>query len=180
MRYLLYISIIALLTSTSCSTNKSFKWTNGKIQKAEKLGLDTTQVLILASIVEKETKLKREKAKIARVYINRLEKDMFLESDPTVVYSIGDTTLKRVLRQYLDIDSPFNTYRNKGLPPGPICKPSKETIISVLKCKKHDYLFFCFAPEMNSRLMYSSTLKEHNENAKLYMDALKSGKIKRQ
>ncbi|MDT8412641.1 MAG: endolytic transglycosylase MltG [Vicingaceae bacterium] len=177
-RLVLYISISTFLTVTSCSTNKTFKWTNGNIFKAEKLGLDTAQVLILASLVEKETELKNEKGKIARVYLNRIEKDMLLQSDPTVKYAIGDTSLKRLLKQQIETDSPYNTYKYRGLPPGPICKPTKETIIAVLKCKKHEYLYFCLAPDLNGKLNYASTYKEHSKNAKLYIDALNKKAIK--
>lgn len=175
MRQVLYISIIILLTLTGCATTGTFKWTNGSIKKAGKLGLDTTQVLVLASLVEKETKLKKEKGKISRVFLNRLEQGMFLQSDPTVMYALGDTTLKRLLKQHIDADSPYNTYKYKGLPPGPICKPTKETIKAVLKCKRHDYLYFCLAPDLTGRMNYASTYKEHMENAKLYIDAMKKG-----
>lgn len=172
-----YISIITLLTMNSCRSSKPFMWTNGNINRAEKLGLDTTQLLILASLVESETKFKDEKGKIARVYLNRLEKDMLLQSDPTVMYAVGDTTLKRLLKQHLDTDSPYNTYKYKGLPPGPICRPTKETIMAVLKCKKHDYLYFCLASDLTGRLSYASTYKDHAENIKLYIDALNKRRI---
>ncbi len=178
MKQILNITLITLLTITSCSTSKTFNWTNRNITKSEKLGLDTTQVLILASLVEKETKLKKEKGKIARVYINRLEKDMLLQSDPTVIYALGDSTLKRLLKQHLDIDSPYNTYKYRGLPPGLICKPSKETIMAVLKCKKHDYLYFCLAPDLTGRLNYAATYIEHSKNIKLYIEALNDKTIK--
>ena len=174
----LYLSIITFLTVTSCSINKTFEWTNGNILKAEKLGLDTAQVLILASLVEKETELKNEKGKIARVYLNRIEKDMLLQSDPTVKYAIGDTSLKKLLKQQIETDSPYNTYKYRGLPPGPICKPTKESIMAVLKCKKHKYLYFCLAPDLDGKLNYSSTYEEHTKNAKLYIDALNKKVIK--
>ena len=163
---------------TACSTSRTFKWTNRNIKKAEKLGQDTTQVIILASLVEKETKLKDEKGKIAQVFLNRLDKDIRLQSDPSVMYAVGDTTLKRLLKQHINTDSPYNTYKYNGLPPGPICKPTKETIMAILKCKKHDYLYFCMAPELTGRFNYASTYKDHMENAKLYVEALNKRKIK--
>ena len=138
MKKLTNILILLLITSTSCSTTKNFKWTKKENLKLIELGLTKSDVIILASIVEKETKLVDEKPKIARVYINRLQKNMYLQSDPTIKFAIGDTTLKRILRKHLEINSPYNTYKNKGLPPSPICKPSKKTILAVLNADKNN------------------------------------------
>ncbi|MCB9252356.1 MAG: endolytic transglycosylase MltG [Flavobacteriales bacterium] len=172
------IVLIILLVLSSCSINGSFRWNAVRVKKAENLGLNKSGVIILSSIVEKETNLKSEKGKVARVYLNRLEKNMPLQSDQTLRYAIGDTSGKRLLNSNLNIDSPFNTYKFKGLPPSPICKPSRETILLVLNCKKHPYLYFCPSPELDGGFVYATTYKEHTANVKRYSEALNKMNIK--
>jgi UPF0755 protein len=142
MRQKYFILMIVVLIMTSCSTTRKFKWTRENIQKITELGLNKEEVIILASIIEKETNLNDEKPKIAKVYLNRLKNDMPLQADPTILFAWKDSTIKRIQKKHLEIDSPYNTYKNKGLPPGPICKPSNETILAVLNADNNNYLYF--------------------------------------
>lgn len=137
------------------------------------------QALTLASIVYEETKNKGEMPKIAGVYINRLRKRMPLQACPTVKYAMGDFALTRILHKHLKYDSPFNTYRNAGLPPAPICIPSIAAIDAVLNYQKSDYLYFCARPEFDGTHNFAKTLREHNDNSKRYNEALKRLKQKK-
>jgi len=172
MKKLTNILICVLLITTNCAPSKKFKWTSNEDSKLIEIGLTKKEVIVLASLVEKETDLADEKPKIARVFLNRLQKDMYLQSDATVKYANGDVTLKRISTKHIEIDSPYNTYKNKGLPPNPICEPSKETILAVLNADKNNYLFFCLAPDFSGHFNYAETYKEQIENGKLYLEAL--------
>jgi UPF0755 protein len=149
-------------------------WDESRKLKARAAGLSMEQVVILASIIEKETQKDDEKPVIAGVYINRLRKGWPLQADPTVVYAVGDFEMKRVLTVHTQIDSPFNTYKHTGLPPGPICLPSISSIDAVLSFKKHDYMFFCAKADFSGYHAFSRTLREHNRFAKAYQMALNS------
>ncbi len=151
-------------------------WTKRRRSKAEKAGLSIIEVGILASIVDEETKIEEEKPKIAGVYINRLNKRMRLQADPTIRYLLGNK-VKRVLKRHLEIDSPYNTYRNYGLPPGPIRIPSINAIEAVLNYDNHDYLFFCAKEDFSGYHRFAKTLSEHNKNARLYQRALNKNRI---
>src|SRR5699024_3714448 len=117
-------------------------WTAERQEKADSLGLTENEVYILASIVEEETNKNKEKPLIASVYLNRLRIGMRLGADPTVKFALKNFTLKRVRGKHLGYKSPYNTYLNKGLPPGPICTPSINTIDAVLSTPQTDYLYF--------------------------------------
>ena len=130
-------------------------------------------VMVLASIVYEETKTVDEMARVAGVYINRLNKGMLLQADPTVKYALGDPTIKRILYEHLEVESPYNTYKYKGLPPTPISMPDMSAIEAVLNYEKHDYLYFCAKPELDGRHNFAKTLKEHNRNADAYHKAIK-------
>jgi UPF0755 protein len=147
-------------------------WEGERTEKAIKLGLGAAEVMILASIVEKETQLNAEKPDIAGVYLNRLRKSWPLQADPTLVFASGDFGLKRVLNIHKDIDSPYNTYKYTGLPPGPICLPSISSIDAVLNARKHEYMFFCARDDMSGSHVFARTLAEHNRNAARYQQAL--------
>jgi UPF0755 protein len=147
-------------------------WNEERKKKAASASLSIEEVIILASIVEKETQKNDEKPAIAGVYINRLRKDWPLQADPTVVYAVGDYEMKRVLTIHTKIDSPYNTYLHHGLPPGPICMPSVSSIDAVLDYQKHDYMFFCARADMSGYHVFSRTLAEHNRYAKAYQKAL--------
>ena len=140
-------------------------WTNNRVRKAEKAGLTRQEVITLASIVQQETHKTDEKPKVAGVYINRLHMGMKLDADPTVIFAVGDFTIRRVLKKHYQIDSPYNTYKNKGLPPGPICMPDISTIDAVLNYEKHKYLYFCLKPDFSGYHTFARTLKEQNRNA---------------
>ena len=149
-----------------------------RMSKAEKWGLSPSEVFSLASIVEKETLVNSEKAAVAGVYLNRLQKGMLLQADPTVVYAVGDFSLRRVLRKHLKFDSPYNTYIHEGLPPGPICMPDVSTIDAVLNAEDHDYIYFCAKPEGGGRHAFAKTLRGHNRNAREYQSWLSSRNIR--
>ncbi|MEJ8819603.1 endolytic transglycosylase MltG [Lacibacter sp. H407] len=155
-------------------------WTDERKQKATALGLTPEQVHSLASIVEEETIRHDEKPTIASVYLNRLKKGMNLGADPTVKFAVGDFTLKRILFVHINstASSPYNTYKNKGLPPGPICTPSETTIDAVLNPAPTDYLFFCAKPNGNGYHAFAATDTEHLKNARAYQQWLDSLKIR--
>ncbi len=132
------------------------------------------EITILASIVEEETNYGPEKPLIASVYLNRLRRGMPLQADPTVKYAVGDFTLRRILNRHLGVESPFNTYLHAGLPPAPICLPSKATIKAVLNAPETQYLYFCASPAMDGTHRFAATLAEHNRNAAAFHRALDS------
>ena len=146
-------------------------WNKRRMHKADKLDMTPEEVITLASIVNEETKKNDEKARVAGVYINRLREPMRLQADPTVIYALGDFSIKRVLRKHYQISSPFNTYRVDGLPPGPICFPDIASIDAVLNYEKHSYLYFCASPDFSGYHVFARNLSEHNRNAAAYRNA---------
>ncbi len=152
-------------------------WTKERLEKASQLNLTPFQVSTLASIVEQETNKNDEKRRIAGVYLNRLNKGWLLQADPTLKFALGDFLIKRVLNIHKEIDSPYNTYKNKGLPPAPICLPSIASIDAVLNYEKHDYMFFCANPDFSGYHVFAKTYRQHNRNAKAYQKALNKQKI---
>ena len=149
-------------------------WNPERLQKAERLKLSPQEVYTLASIVEEETNEQDDKGKIASVYMNRLRKGMKLAADPTVKFAMRDFALKRIYHKYLEFVSPYNTYLNAGLPPGPICTPSIKTIDAVLDLPETDYLFFVARPDFSGYSDFASTYSQHQVNAKAYQQALDS------
>ena len=147
-------------------------WNESRTHKAQQEGLTPYQVMVLASIVEEETNKNEDKPIIASVYLNRLRKGMLLQADPTVKYAVGDFTLRRILTQHTMTDSPYNTYRYKGLPPAPICTPSVSSIDAVLADRHTDYLYFCAKDDFSGYHAFASTLAQHNENARRFHNAL--------
>jgi UPF0755 protein len=152
-------------------------WTEERLEKAEKLNLTQQQVSTLASIVQAETIKNDEKPRVAGVYLNRLEKGMLLQADPTVVFGVGDFSIRRVLNVHLRHDSPYNTYRYKGLPPGPINVPNISSIDAVLNPEKHDYIYFCAKEDFSGYHSFAVTVAEHQANARRYQKALNERKI---
>ena len=148
-------------------------WNENRVQKATALGLTPIQAYILASIVDEETNALSEKGTIASVYLNRVNKNMPLQADPTIRFALNDFTIKRVYGEHLHVASPYNTYQNTGLPPGPICTPSKKTIDAVLNAPATNYLYFVADSSFNGRHVFSTTYKEHLEKAKAYQQAFK-------
>jgi len=143
-------------------------WNNARKQKAKQCKLTQAEVIILASIVQCESAIEDEQEKIAGVYINRMQKNMPLQADPTLLYAIGDFNRQRVLNDDKDINSPYNSYKNKGLPPGPICLPYTQAIDAVLNYKRHNYVFFCAKPALNGYSDYSETYEQHRKFAEAY------------
>ena len=152
-------------------------WTKSRMSKAEKIGLTQIQVITLASIVEEETLKNDEKPKIAGVYLNRLDIGMRLQADPTVVFAAGDFNIRRVLNKHKKIDSPYNTYKHGGLPPGPICLPDVSSIDAVLNYKKHKYVYFCAKADFSGYHSFAKTLSEHMKNARAYQKELNKRRI---
>ncbi|OJJ20322.1 aminodeoxychorismate lyase [marine bacterium AO1-C] len=153
-------------------------WNKSRLEKAKNLGMKPQEVSVLASIVQAETNKNDEKARIAGVYINRLQKGIPLEADPTLVFALQDFGLKRVLNKHKEIKSPYNTYKNKGLPPGPINIPSISSLKAVLDYEQHDYLFFCAKADFSGYHAFAKTNAQHERNARLYHKALNMRRIR--
>lgn len=149
-------------------------WDDTRKEKAAKLGLTPEQVTTIASIVEEETTKKDEKGAVGRLYINRLQKGMRLQADPTIRYALGDFTIKRVKGEHLNVESPYNTYHHDGLPPGPIRTTSTETIDLILDSKPSDYLYMCAREDFSGYHNFAETYGEHMQNALRYQHALDS------
>lgn len=147
-------------------------WSKERLAKAEKISLNPKQVSILASIVQAETAKNDEKPRVAGVYLNRLAKNDYLQADPTVIFALKDFTIKRVLNSHLQIDSPYNTYKYTGLPPGAINFPEVSSIDAVLNAEQHEYYFFCAKEDFSGYHNFAKTLAEHNRNAQLYQQVL--------
>jgi len=152
-------------------------WNRDRRGKAESIGLSPLEVMTLASIVDEETMMDEENPIIAGVYMNRLDRGIRLHADPTVKFANGDMNIQRVLRKHLEIDSPYNTYRVGGLPPGPIRVPSLSAVEAVLDYQKHDFIYFCARDDFSGYHVFARTLDQHNINARSYQNALNQRKI---
>lgn len=150
---------------------RSAWWTEERKAAAQKQGLTPMEVSVLASIVDGETKYVPEQPAVAAVYLNRLRMGMKLQADPTVAYCF-DYQLNRVLKSHLLVDSPYNTYKYAGLPPGPISCPPKSCLEAVLHPDSHNYLFFCADPAFNGTHRFASSYSEHLANARAFQRAL--------
>ncbi|MEO6681398.1 MAG: endolytic transglycosylase MltG [Ginsengibacter sp.] len=155
-------------------------WNEKRTEKAKRLQLSEKQIYIIASIVEEETNKQDDKGKIASVYMNRLNKGMRLGADPTVKFAMKDFGLKRIYHKHLQFESPYNTYRNSGLPPGPICTPSINTIDAVLDAPETDYLFFVARADFSGYSDFANNYQQHLLYAKAYQQALNTLMEKRQ
>lgn len=147
-------------------------WTEERRRKAEATGLSPVEVSVLASIVQAETVKRDEAPVIAGLYLNRLKKGIPLQADPTLVFAVGDFTIKRVLNEHKEVDSPYNTYKYRGLPPGPINMPEISSIDAVLNYKPSNYLYMCAREDFSGYHNFTSNLTEHNRNAQRYQQAL--------
>lgn len=147
-------------------------WNPSREEKLKQIGLTRLEAYSLASIVEKESNRDKEKPDIAGVYMNRLHQGWLLQADPTLVFALGDFSIKRVLNVYKTLDSPYNTYKYHGLPPGPICIPSIASIDAVLNYSRHDYMYFCAREDFSGYHNFAATLDQHNLNAQRYQEAL--------
>ena len=152
-------------------------WNEERKQKAQAAGMTPEEVCTLASIVEEETNNNAEKPTVAGLYINRLHKGMPLQADPTVKFALQDFQLKRISNKHLTVDSPYNTYRNIGLPPGPIRIPTPAGLDAVLNYEKHDYIYMCAKEDFSGTHNFASNYTEHMKNARKYWKALNERKI---
>lgn len=153
-------------------------WNEERTLKANRQGITPEQAIILASIVQRETNYKPEYGQVASVYLNRLRKGMLLQADPTVKFALNDFAIKRILNKDLEIDSPYNTYKYLGLPPGPIGLPELNVVDAVLNSTSSDYLYFC-AVYGTGQHAFSKTYSEHLTHARAYHRALSAQKIYR-
>lgn len=154
-------------------------WASGRIEKAESLNLTPQEVSTLASIVKGEALHKDEMPKIAGLYLNRLQKGILLQADPTVIFANNDFTIRRVLFKHLEINNPYNTYKFAGLPPGPIMLPSIASIDAVLNNEKHDYIYMCAKDDFSGYHNFARTQAEHTINARKFQRALDARNIKK-
>ncbi len=147
-------------------------WNEERVGKANTIGLSQSEVVTLASIVRTETNKADESPTIAGVYMNRLDKNIPLQADPTLIWAMGDFSIRRVLNVHKEIDSPYNTYKYTGLPPGPICLPPISYIDAVLNYEEHDYIYFCAKPDFSGYSNFAKTYQQHLINARAYQQAL--------
>ncbi len=147
-------------------------WTDERLDKLAECGLSQPEVSTLASIVEEETRKADEKPRVAGLYLNRIHKGIPLQADPTVKFALQNFSLKRIYRGHLEYDSPYNTYKYAGLPPGPIRVPSIETIDAVLNFENHDYLYMCAKEDFSGYHNFATTYEEHQANANKYRKKL--------
>jgi len=159
-------------------------WNEERLEKAKKQNLTPLQIVTLASIVQKETSTVNERPQVAGLYLNRLEDFWPLQADPTIIYAIKqkygqDTEIKRVLNKDLTIDSPYNTYTNFGLPPGPIGMPDISSIEAVLNPKDHNFFYMCASVDKPGQHVFATTLTQHNINARKYQNWINKQGIKR-
>lgn len=153
-------------------------WDEERRKKAESIGLSPVEVSTLASIVEEETANGAEKPVVAGLYINRLKRGMLLQADPTVKFGLQDFGLRRILNKHLEVDSPYNTYKHAGLPPGPIRIPSIQGLESVLNYAHHNYIYMCAKEDFSGTHNFATTLAQHAANARRYQQALNKRNIK--
>lgn len=156
--------------------NKAF-WNEEREAKAQSLHLTHEEISTLASIVDEETANNEEKPIIAGLYLNRLRKGMLLQADPTVKFAVGDFSLRRITGQHLTVESPYNTYINMGLPPGPIRIASIKGLDAVLNHRQHNYLYMCAKADFSGTHEYAVTFGEHMKNARRYIRALNERNI---
>lgn len=171
--YIFYWNTPLVKIMRKLKENSDLFWQkNNRLAKAQSKGLSKNEAYTLASIIEEETNFDSDKYKIASVYLNRLVKGMPLQACPTIKYAMKDFTLTRIYEKYLSNPSPYNTYRKKGLPPGPICTPSANTIDIVLEAPVTDYLFFVAKSDFSGYHHFSSNYAEHDRYAKEYQRQL--------
>lgn len=152
-------------------------WNEARKAKAEKLNLSPIEVSVLASIVQAESIKAEESPIIAGLYLNRLKRNIALQADPTLVFAVGDFTIQRVLNVHKKVDSPYNTYMYKGLPPGPINMPTITTLDAVLNYKDHNYIYMCAKEDFSGYHRFADNLTQHNKNARLFQNAMNQRKI---
>ena len=153
-------------------------WDEERLKKAQALGLTPVEVATIASIIASETNKNEEYPIIASIYINRLNKGIALQACPTVIFAVGDFSMRRVLKRHLAIDSPYNTYIYRGLPPTPIRLTRPDVIDAVLNAPRTDYLYMCANPDFSGTHIFSSSYAKHSAVARQYQRELNNRKIK--
>lgn len=153
-------------------------WNEERVQKLRELNLSHAEVSILAAIVQKETYRKDEMPVVAGVYINRLRRGMPLQADPTIIYAMNDNSIKRVAGSMLEVESPYNTYKYRGLTPGPICVPATQAIDAVLNYTRHNYIYFCAKEDFSGYHNFAATFAQHQVNARKYQRELNRRGVK--
>jgi len=166
------------LTNKMYSEYKKF-WNEERLSKLDKINLNQKEAIVLASIVASESRMLDEADRIAGLYINRLNRNMRLQADPTLIFAANDFTIRRVLNKHKKIKSPYNTYIHRGLPPGPIRLASKKYIDAVLNYEKHNYIYMCAKEDFSGYHAFATNLSDHNRNAKKFQIALNMRKIYR-
>ena len=164
------------LTDKMYSEYEKF-WNNDRLKKLKKINLNQKEAIVLASIVASESRMLDEADRIAGLYINRLNRNMRLQADPTLVFAANDFTIRRVLNKHKKIKSPYNTYIHRGLPPGPIRIASKKYIDAVLNFEKHNYIYMCAKEDFSGYHAFATNLSDHNRNARKFQIALNMRKI---
>ena len=152
-------------------------WNDSRKKKSANLGLSPLQIVTIASIVQEESNKNDEKSRIAGVYINRLKRGWPLQADPTVKFALKNFGIKRILTEFLSIDSPYNTYKYAGLPPGPINFPDSITVDAVLNAETHNFMYFCAKEDFSGYHNFALSLAEHLRNAARYQNALNKMRI---
>ena len=166
------------LTNKMYSEYKKF-WNEERLSKLDKINLNQKEAIVLASIVASESRMLDEADRIAGLYINRLNRNMRLQADPTLIFAANDFTIRRVLNKHKKIKSPYNTYIHRGLPPGPIRLASKKYIDAVLNYEKHNYIYMCAKEDFSGYHAFATNLSDHNRNARKFQIALNMKKIYR-
>uniref|UniRef100_UPI00404822B3 endolytic transglycosylase MltG n=2 Tax=Roseivirga sp. TaxID=1964215 RepID=UPI00404822B3 len=177
--YEVYWTISAKELFTKMVAEHQKYWNTDRLAKAKALEMTPIEVSILASIVQAESVKDDERPTIAGLYLNRLKKNIALQADPTLVFALGDFTIQRVLNEYKRVQSPYNTYLYRGLPPGPINLPTISSIDAVLNHEVHDFIYMCAKEDFSGYHRFAKTLVEHNKNAALFQKALNERRIYR-
>lgn len=170
--YLAYWNASPKAITEKIGANYKKIWNEERLNKAKAIGLSPAEVITLASIVDEESNKSDEKPQIARLYINRLNKGMKLQADPTVKFALGDFSLRRIRNEHLLVDSPYNTYKVSGLPPGPIRTVTVKDIDAVLDAPTHDYLYMCAKEDFSGYHNFAKDYNTHMQNARKYQKAL--------
>lgn len=176
--YFLYWTATPAEVIEKIGENYSSFWNEERIKKADDLGLTPAEIMIVASIVDEETNKVEEKGRIGRLYINRLNKKMKLQADPTVKFALKDFSIRRITKDHLKASGPYNTYRVEGLPPGPIRTTSKETVNEILNSSPSDDIYMCAKEDFSGYHNFASNYEEHLQNASRYQKALDNRGIK--
>lgn len=177
--YEVYWSASAADLVKKIGENYRYLWSEGRVKKAADLGLTPAETMVVASIVDEETNAEEEKETIGRLYVNRLQAGMRLQADPTVRFAVGDFTIRRVSRNDLKVESPYNTYLHHGLPPGPIRTTSAKTVNAILDSRPNDYLYMCAKEDFSGIHNFAADYATHTANALRYQAALDRNGITR-